>query len=503
LAGARAVANITISYRREDSGVIAGRIFDRLVAHYGAANVFRDIDNVPPGIDYRKYIDGALDRTDILLAIVGPHWSGKTTDGRTRIAEPTDLVRLEVETALRKDIPVIPILVANATMPQSSELPDALKDFAYRNALKVDAFEDFDDHVRRLIRSLDRLLQARGSEARAEEERKQAESQAKLQTEARRKAAEQAEAGGKAEKEDEKERREPLSAPLSPHAPRSATPELRQQLEHVSSEQAETAAVSSTVPWRVIAGSAIILGVIAIVAFLVTWPAGFTPQPAPPATSQPTPPVMSQPAPPVTPQPTPTMPEPAPAEPQVNVAKTQRAVLYEQDPNNPQGRQYVGSIVWRTEPVAGSELAPELQVRADITMPSRNARISWVLRRNTDQALPASHTIEITFISPNFSGSGGVANVPGVLMKESEQARAVPLKGLAVKVYNSSFQIGSFQIRLSAVDADVRQNMQLLKHGPWFEIPIVYNNGGGAILAMEKGVPGDSAFAAGFKAWGQ
>jgi hypothetical protein len=180
-------------------------------------------------------------------------------------------------------------------------------------------------------------------------------------------------------------------------------------------------------------------------------------------------------------------------------ATAQRVVLYEEDSNNPQGKQYVGSAVWRTETVSpGSGLAPELQVRADITIPERNMSVTWKLRRNTDQALPASHTIEIMFnVPPDFPG-GGVANVPGVLMKESEQARGVPLAGLAVKVTNGFFLIG-----LSAVDADVQRNMQLLKDRPWFDIPIVYNNGGRAILAMEKGPSGDRAFADAFAAWGK
>jgi hypothetical protein len=175
----------------------------------------------------------------------------------------------------------------------------------------------------------------------------------------------------------------------------------------------------------------------------------------------------------------------------------QRVVLYEEDSNNPQGRQFVGSAIWRTETVSpGSGLAPELEVRADLTIPERNMTVTWTLRRNTDQALPASHTIEIMFnLPPDFPG-GGIANVPGVLMKDSEQARGVPLAGLAVKVTNGFFLIG-----LSAVDADVQRNVQLLKDRPWFDIPIVYNNGGRAILAMEKGPPGDRAFADAFAAW--
>jgi hypothetical protein len=183
---------------------------------------------------------------------------------------------------------------------------------------------------------------------------------------------------------------------------------------------------------------------------------------------------------------------------QAGPAVAQRVVLYQEDPNNPQGKQFVGSAVWRTETVSpGTGLAPELQVRADIEIPEQHMTVTWTLRRNTDQALPASHTIEIMFnVPPDFPG-GGVANVPGVLMKESEQARGTPLAGLAVKVTNGFFLIG-----LSAVDADLQRNIQLLKTRPWFDIPIVYNNGGRAILALEKGPPGDRAFADAFAAWG-
>jgi hypothetical protein len=177
----------------------------------------------------------------------------------------------------------------------------------------------------------------------------------------------------------------------------------------------------------------------------------------------------------------------------------QRVVLYEEDPGNPQGKQYIGSAMWRTETVsAGSGLAPELQIRANVTIPDRDMTVTWSLRRNADQALPASHTIEIMFNLPPDSTGGGVANIPGVLMKESEQARGVPLAGLAVKVTNGLFVMG-----LSAVDADVQRNMQLLKDRPWFDVPIVYNNGGRAILALEKGPSGDRAFADAFAAWGE
>jgi len=180
-------------------------------------------------------------------------------------------------------------------------------------------------------------------------------------------------------------------------------------------------------------------------------------------------------------------------------AVAQRVVLYEEDPNDPksQGKRFVGSAIWRTETVSpGPGLAPELAVRANIEVPERRMTVTWTLRRNTDKALPASHTIEIMFNLPADFPGGGIANVPGVLMKKEEQARGTPLAGLAVKVTNGFFLIG-----LSAVDADRQRNLALLKDQEWFDIPIVYTNNGRAILAVEKGPPGDRAFADAFAAW--
>jgi len=180
-------------------------------------------------------------------------------------------------------------------------------------------------------------------------------------------------------------------------------------------------------------------------------------------------------------------------------AVAQKVVLYDEDPNDPQGKRYVGSAIWRTETVSpGPGLAPELAVRADVEIPERRMRMTWSLRRNTDKALPASHTIEIMFTLPADFAEGGIGNVPGVLMKQTEQARGQPLAGLAVKVTNGYFLIG-----LSAVDIDVQRNIQLLKERDWFDIPIVYNSNKRAILALEKGTPGVRAFEEAFRAWGQ
>jgi hypothetical protein len=176
----------------------------------------------------------------------------------------------------------------------------------------------------------------------------------------------------------------------------------------------------------------------------------------------------------------------------------QRVVLYEEDASDPQGRRYVGTSVWKVETVSpGPGLAPELAVKAEIEVPERRLTATFSIRRNTDQALPASHTIEVTFALPADFEPGGIQNVPGVLMKQAEATRGVPLAGLAVKVTTGFFLIG-----LSAVEADVQRNIQLLKERSWFDIPIVYNNGRRAILAIEKGNPGERAFEEAFRAWG-
>jgi hypothetical protein len=178
---------------------------------------------------------------------------------------------------------------------------------------------------------------------------------------------------------------------------------------------------------------------------------------------------------------------------------TQRVALYEEDPNDPQGKRFVGSANWRAETVSpGAGLAPELVVRADIKIPDRGMTISWSLRRNTDKALPASHTIEIMFNLPADFPGGGIATAPGVLMKQNEKARGTPLAGLSVKVTNGFFLIG-----LSAIDADRQRNIQLLKDQEWFDLPIVYANGLRAIVPVEKGSSGNRAFADAFAIWGK
>jgi len=151
---------IAISYRRADSEAMTGRIFDRLIAHYGKGAIYRDIDDIPPGIDFRLHINQTLLKTQILLVIVGPQWFGGASDGgANRIQEESDPVRVEVETALRRRVPLIPVLIGATRMPSAEQLPPGLKDFAFRNALKIDIGRDFDHHMDRLIRSIDAVIE--------------------------------------------------------------------------------------------------------------------------------------------------------------------------------------------------------------------------------------------------------------------------------------------------------------------------------------------------------
>src|SRR5262249_4311473 len=149
---------IIVSYRRSDTQAIAGRIYDRLSAHYGDESVFMDIDKIPVGTDFRQHIRNELLQADVLLAIIGPRWLGPRDDGRNRIGERADPVRIEIETALEGGTPVVPVLVDGAYMPGEDQLPDTLKDFAFINAAAVDIGRDFRQHMDRLIRAMDGIL---------------------------------------------------------------------------------------------------------------------------------------------------------------------------------------------------------------------------------------------------------------------------------------------------------------------------------------------------------
>jgi hypothetical protein len=160
--------NIVISYRREDTKWIVGRIFDRLEQHYGHGNIFMDIDRIPLATDYRDHIRNTLQRSDIVLAVIGPQWLAVEKEtGQPRIADETDWVRIEIEAALGKKIPVIPVLIDRSRLPKTSELAESVREFAFRQAADIDTGVDFRSHMERLIRSTDQLLDQQSSAAKS------------------------------------------------------------------------------------------------------------------------------------------------------------------------------------------------------------------------------------------------------------------------------------------------------------------------------------------------
>ncbi|HXQ34358.1 MAG TPA: toll/interleukin-1 receptor domain-containing protein, partial [Anaerolineales bacterium] len=147
---------IFVSYRRADSGVFTGRIHDQLKVRFGANSVFRDVYNIPAGSDFRTVLNQEVGNTDVCLVIIGPQWLNITdSQGKRRLDDPNDFVRIEVEEALKNPkTRVIPVLVDNANMPVAEELPASLAELAYRNAVKVRTDPDFPHDMQNLIRHL-------------------------------------------------------------------------------------------------------------------------------------------------------------------------------------------------------------------------------------------------------------------------------------------------------------------------------------------------------------
>lgn len=130
--------SIFISYRRDDAGGEAGRLFDDLTRAFNPNTVFMDVAGIEPGKDFRQVIDANVAAAGVLLAVIGPQWlTIADANGNQRLKDPNDFVRLEVASALARNIPVIPVLVHAATMPHADQLPDDLKDLAYRNAVEL------------------------------------------------------------------------------------------------------------------------------------------------------------------------------------------------------------------------------------------------------------------------------------------------------------------------------------------------------------------------------
>ncbi|CAL75188.1 hypothetical protein; putative helicase [Bradyrhizobium sp. ORS 278] len=170
------------------------------------------------------------------------------------------------------------------------------------------------------------------------------------------------------------------------------------------------------------------------------------------------------------------------------------AVLYQEDPQDPLGKRFLGKVTWRVERAAGSVPA---SIKGDVEI-DRQMKATLSLRPNKEADMPASHIMEVKFNWPDDPSHAGVDSLKGVSMKAKEAGRGSALSTLTAKVTPEFFMIA-----LSANEVDKTRNVLLLKGKEWIDIPIVYNGGSRAVLAIEKGADGERAFADAFTAWGQ
>lgn len=151
------VDGIFISYRREDSAGYAGRLYDRLAAHFGAERVFMDVEGIAPGTDFVEAIERAVTSCKVLIVLIGDEWLEiQDNSGQRRLDDPNDFIRLETSTALKRDIRVVPVLLEDARMPRGDELPEDLSGLSRRQAIEI-SHKQWDASTGNLIEALDKI----------------------------------------------------------------------------------------------------------------------------------------------------------------------------------------------------------------------------------------------------------------------------------------------------------------------------------------------------------
>jgi hypothetical protein len=162
--------NIFLSYRRGDSGPTTGRMFDSLAAYFGRDAVFKDVDSIPVGASFPEHLTSVLQQCGVTLVVIGPRWATIADErGNLRLDNPGDFVRIEVETALRSDALVIPVLVDGASMPSVEQLPESLRPLRRLNATSVRPDPDYRSDMARLIKIVERHLLSRAPAPASEE----------------------------------------------------------------------------------------------------------------------------------------------------------------------------------------------------------------------------------------------------------------------------------------------------------------------------------------------
>jgi hypothetical protein len=185
----------------------------------------------------------------------------------------------------------------------------------------------------------------------------------------------------------------------------------------------------------------------------------------------------------------------ADADKQVPVA--QKAIFYEERTNEAQGSAETGAVVWSlVQESPGDDLPPEPAIRGEATIPGKDLQLRITIKRNADKSLPASHIVEMIFLTPEDFPGGGIDNVLRISMKQSEQDTGNPLLGIPAKIAD-----GFFLFALNDSKAEEQTNLLLMRRQEWIDIPLVYKSGRRALITMEKGIPGDKVFDEALEAW--
>jgi len=235
--------NIFINYRRDDDAGFTQALYSRLEQAFPSESLFMDVDNIAPGLDFVQVLNDEVARCDVVIAVIGKNWLSVTDEtGGRRLDNPEDFVRIEIESALAQKKRVIPVLVNDARMPRSTELPETMRAFARCNAARL-THERFRADMAGLIKSLEQILAEVGAARQAEDEAARSEAKAKEKEQAERLRRERLEA---------RKRRE-----RKPAEPSRAETERREPLLGIVSW---IAGLPSEISWRVpVAGAAIVL----------------------------------------------------------------------------------------------------------------------------------------------------------------------------------------------------------------------------------------------------
>lgn len=182
---------------------------------------------------------------------------------------------------------------------------------------------------------------------------------------------------------------------------------------------------------------------------------------------------------------------------QAGVAVGQKAIYYEERTNVAQGSAEPGNVVWSlVQESPGGDEPPEPAIRGEVQVPGKEVQLRLTIRRNADETLPASHIIEMIFLTPDGFEGGGIDNVLRIALKAAEQEAGNPLIGIPAKIAD-----GYFLVALNDTKADQEANLSLLRNQEWIDVPVIYKSGRRALLTMEKGIPGDKVFDEAIRAW--